>query len=215
MRGSACACGRVTITRTSAGDEGHQRGCDLLGIVAAAALDPAAVVSRHECGEPHAVVIGGDGSETAPPDHGDARSLGLETPPRFGVIGSTDEMLLALPHLKREVTLPILGDLLFRSETVPDLAGELQAVEAARRQDDRIEPPLAALPQSRIDVAAQGLDREPRLEREQLRFPPDRGRADAHLRPQPRTATEGVTSVFALEIGADRKTFRVGGSHVL
>ena len=41
--GSACACGRVTIARTSDGDEGHQRSRDLCGIVTAATLDPAAI----------------------------------------------------------------------------------------------------------------------------------------------------------------------------
>src|SRR3989442_4820727 len=124
MSGSACACGRVTITRTSGGDERHQRGCDLLGIIAAAPFDPAAVVGRHECGEPRAVVIGGDGSETAPADHGDTGSLGLDAPPRFGVISSTDEVLLAFAHLKRERTLPRLRDHFLQIEAVADLAGE-------------------------------------------------------------------------------------------
>src|SRR6266516_2111483 len=213
--GSACACGRVTIARTSGVDEGHQLGRDLFGIVPAATLDPVAVDCRHESGQTHAVVKGGDRRETDAPDNGDTGSLGFYASPGLGVVGRPDEVLLAGAHLKRERTLSRLRDHLFRIEAVPDLACEVQAVEPAGSEDDRVEPAFAAFSQPRVDVAAQGLDRKCRLERKELRSPPDRSGADSHLRPQLRGAAERVTRVLALEVCPDREAFRIGGRHIL
>ena len=75
---------------------------------------------------------------------------------------------------------PASGSISSGSKRWPISRAEAEPVEAARGEDDRVEPALAALAQPRVDVAAQRLDRERRLEREQLRLPPHRRRADAH-----------------------------------
>jgi hypothetical protein len=86
---------------------------------------------------------------------------------------------------------------------VADLGAEAEAVEAARGEHDRVEPALAALAQARVDVSAQRLDRERRLEREQLRLPPCGRGADAHARPDLGRAAERVARIVALEVCAD------------
>ena len=70
-----------------------------------------------------------------------------------------------------------------------DLGVQAEAVETTGGQHDRVEAALAALAQPRVDVAAQRLDRERRLEREQLRAPatdavPTRMPARSSLAPQ-------------------------------
>ena len=57
---------------------------------------------------------------------------------------------------------------------MPDLVGEPQPVEPAGREHDRVEAALAALAEPRVDVAAERLDRERGLEREQLGAPANR-----------------------------------------
>ena len=96
-----------------------------------------------------------------------------------------------------------------------DLGGEAEPVEAARREHDRVEAALAALAQTRVDVPAKRLDRERRLEREQLCLPP-RGRgADPHPRRDLRRAAERIARIVALEVRADDETRGIGGRHVL
>ena len=61
------------------------------------------------------------------------------------------------------------GSITSGSSAQADLVREPEPVEPAGREHDRVEPALAQLAQARVDVAAQRLDRERRLEREQLR----------------------------------------------
>jgi hypothetical protein len=75
-----------------------------------------------------------------------------------------------------------------------DLGGETEAVEPARGEQDRIETALASLAKPRVDVPAQRLDRETRLEGEKL-CTPARGRgADPHpgrISDAPHSASRG------------------------
>ena len=96
-----------------------------------------------------------------------------------------------------------------------DLGSEPEPVETAGREHDRIESALAALAQTRLDVAAQRLDRERRLEREQLRAPADRGRADPHPGSNLRRSAQRVTRILTLEVRADGQPVGVGRGHVL
>jgi hypothetical protein len=88
---------------------------------------------------------------------------------------------------------------------VTDLAAEPEAVEAAGGQHDRIEATLAALAQPRVDVAAERLDRERRLERQELGAAPHGRRPDPHPRKQLGGAAERVAWILADWIGADGK----------
>ena len=75
------------------------------------------------------------------------------------------------------------GSIVSARDAQADLVREPEPVEAAGREHDRVEPALARLAQARVDVAAQRLDRERRLEREQLRAAAHRRGADAHAGP--------------------------------
>src|SRR5204863_9223431 len=120
-----------------------------------------------------------------------------------GVVCSRDEMFVARAHLQRQRTLPGLGDDLVGLEAPADLTREPEPVEAAGREDNRVEPPLPALAQARVDVASQRLDRKGRLEPEQLRAPPDRRGTDPHPRTEPVGSAQRVARILAGEIGAD------------
>src|SRR2546426_3255566 len=214
MSGSACARGRVTITRISVRDEGRQCRRDFTWVLAAAPLDPAAVLRCHERGEPFAVVVGGDRGETTATDHRDARPLGLDAAPRVSVIRRCDEILLAGSHLERKSALTRFRHHHAGVEAKTDLACETETVETASRQHDRVETALPALAQTRIDVAAQWFDRKGRLESEELCTPSDRCGADAHPGAEPGSAAERVTGILALEVGTDHQPVRVRRSHV-
>src|SRR5438477_10945585 len=98
---SACARGRVTITRISRTRyEREQLAAERDGIVAGAALDPRAVLVCDERGERLTVVVRGDGSEAAAADRRNARALRLDAPARLRIVGRGDEMLHAGPHLQ-------------------------------------------------------------------------------------------------------------------
>ena len=71
------------------------------------------------------------------------------------------------------------------------------------------------LPQARVDVPAQGLDGERRLEGEQLGAAAHGGGADAHSRPDAVRAAEGVPRILARQVRADGQTVRVRRRHVL
>ena len=131
------------------------------------------------------------------------------------MIGGGDELLVALAHLERERALRGLRQQLVRVEPPADLAREPEPVEPAGGEHDRVEPSLGALAQPRVDVAAQRLDRERRLEREQLRLAPRRRRADAHPRPDRVGAAQRVARIVALEVRADDEAVRIGRGHVL
>ena len=156
-----------------------------------------------------------DGCEAAALDGGDDRALRLDAAARLRVVGVRDELLLAGTDLQRERALRRLRQHHVRLEPQADLVGEPETVEAARREDDRVEPALAALAQPRVDVAAQRLDRERGLEREQLCTPARGRRADAHLRLDRRRTAERVARIVTLEIRADRETFGIARRHVL
>src|SRR5919197_587549 len=114
------------------------------------------------------------------------------------MVGGRGELLLARTHLKGERALRSLREELVRLEATADLGREAEPVEAAGGEHDGIQPALDALAQARVDVAAQRLNRERGLEREQLRAPPHRGSADPHPRPQLSRAAERVARVVAL-----------------
>ena len=103
---------------------------------------------------------------------------------------------------------PASGSSSSGSNRRPISRAEPEPVEPARREDDRVEPPLAALAQPGVDVAAERLDRERRLEREQLRPPAHRRRPDPHPGPNPVGAAERVPRILARRVGADRRARR-------
>ena len=113
-----------------------------------------------------------DGCQAATADREDTCALGLDTAARLRVVGASNHFLLARAHLQGERALAGLRQELLRLKAVTDLGVQAEAVEAARRQHDGVEPALPAFAQPRLDVAAQRLDRERRLEREQLRASP-------------------------------------------
>src|SRR5204863_9669569 len=130
----------------------------------------------------------------------DALPLRLDAPSRLLVVGRGDELLLAGADLKRERPLTRLGQQLVGLEAAADLARQPEAVETTCRQDDRVEAALAALPQPRVDVPAERLDRQLGLQREQLGAPPDRRGPDAHSRPQRPGAAERITRILPRRI---------------
>src|SRR6478672_13106865 len=105
-------------------------------------------------------------------------------------------MLLTCTNLQCERSLPRLGQELVRREPPVDLGGETQAIQPARGEDDGVEPSLTALPQSRVDVSPQRLDRQLRLEREQLRAPAHGRGADPQSRLQLRDSAESVARIL-------------------
>src|SRR5207248_203059 len=119
------------------------------------------------------------------------------------------ELFLTGANLQGECALSGLRQQLVRVEAAPDLVPEPEPVEAAGRQHDRVQAALAALAQTRVDVAAERRDRELGLERQQLRLAADRGSPDAHPRPQLRDAAERVARILAFEIGAHDEPIRV------
>ena len=141
-------------------------------------LDPRAVSSGDQRRERGAVVMGGDRSQAPAADERDATSFGLDTARasrrrrlrRRGAPRRPSPGARARPGRPRAAS-P-------RVEAQTDLAAEPEPVEPARGQHDGVEATLAALAQPRVDVAAQRLDRERRLEREQLCAPPRGRRAD-------------------------------------
>src|SRR3954471_16362354 len=213
--GPACARGRVTITRTSGGDERHQRRRDFAGIGTGPPLEPAAILGCDQAGQTLTVVIRRYGRETAATDHRDASPLGFHAGPRFAVVCSCDQVLLAGAHLHCERTLPGLRQERAGLEPMTDLGSEPEPVETASREHDRIEPALPALAQTRLDVTAKWLDRERRLDCEELCAPADRCRTDPQPGPKPRHAAQRVAGILALEVRTDGQALRVGRGHVL
>src|SRR5437870_72104 len=101
-----------------------------------------------------------------------------------------------------------------------ELAAERDGIVAGAALDPRavlvcVEPALAALAQPRVDVPAQRLDRERRLEREKLCAPPHRRRPNPHPGPDLVRAAERVARVFARRVRADEETLRIRRGHVL
>src|SRR6266516_4868117 len=137
-------------------------------IVAASPLEPRAVLCSNERGQLLAVVVRRDGCQAATADREDTYALGLDAAARLKVVDASNQLLLACTHLQRERALAGLRQELLRLKAVADLGVQAEPVEAAGRQDDRIEPTLATLAQAGVDVAAQRLDREARLARQQL-----------------------------------------------
>ena len=96
-----------------------------------------------------------------------------------------------------------------------DLVGEPEPVEPAGGEHDRVEPALPTLAEARVDVAPHRLDRERRLEREQLGAPPDRGGPDPHPGADPVGSAQRVTRILARRVRADDEAVGVGRRHVL
>jgi hypothetical protein len=156
----------------------------------------------------------GDGREAAALDDGDDTTLGLDTTSCLRVVDVGDELPFVGAHLQRERTLRGLRQHHVRLESQADLAGQPESIETARREHDRVEPALAALPQARVDVPAQRLDGERRLEREKLRATSRRRRADAHPRTDRVRAAQRVPRILALEVCPDREALRIARRHV-
>ena len=131
------------------------------------------------------------------------------------VVRARDELLLAGPDLERERSLTRLRKQLVRIEPVTDLTPEPEPVESTGGKHHRVESALAALPQARVDVPPQRLDRESRLERQELRPPANGGCSDPHPRPKTHGPAERVAGILARRIGPDGKAFGVGRGHVL
>ena len=161
------------------------------------------------------VVVRGNGRETAAADSCHACTLRSHPAPRLGVVRRGDELLLAFANLERERALAGFGEHFRRLETVADLDLETQPVEAAGGEDDRVETPLGALGEPRVDVPAQWLDGQRGLEREQLRSAPRRCCADTHPRRQAIAPDERVARILARRVRADDEPSRVGRRHVL
>ena len=187
----------------------EQHGGERRRIGAAAPLDPRPVLGGDQRRQLRAVVVGGDRREAAGADRRDTGALGLDPAARLGIVADGDELLLARPHLQRERALRRLGQHRLDRQPQADLAVEPEPVEPAGREHERVEAALAGLAQARVDVAAQRLDRERRLEREQLRAAADRRGADPHPRPELVGADERVARVVALEVRADGEALRV------
>src|SRR5262245_64047506 len=115
-----------------------------------------------------------DRGETASADRRHARALELDPTGRLRVTGLCHDLLLAGADLERQRALPRLGKDLVRLEAVADLAREPEPVEPAGREHDGVQSALRPLAEPRADVSTQRLDREGRLEREELRPAPDR-----------------------------------------
>src|ERR1700747_2537746 len=94
---------RVTTIRIG------ERAAESLGVVADDAPGPRAVLGSDEADEHLAVVVGRDGGEATPTDHGDDGALGLDASARLLVVGRRDEVLLARADLQRNRSLGSLA----------------------------------------------------------------------------------------------------------
>src|SRR5205085_7446609 len=165
--------------------------------------------------EAHTVVMRRDGGEAARSDRGDAGPLGLDPPSRLAVVTGGDELLLAGAHLQRKCSLRRLRQHRLERQPESDLAVETETVEPAGGEDEGVEPALLRLAQASLDIAAQRLDRERRLEGEQLRLPSDGGGADEHAGPNRVSSDESIARVVPREVRAHRESLGVRGGHVL
>ncbi len=145
----------------------------------------------------------------------DTGALRFDSLPRLGRVTRRDELLLPGAHLQRKRALCRLGQHQLDRKAQPDLGVQAEPVEPACREHERVEAALARLAQPRLDVAAQRLDRDRRLEGEQLRLAPHRSRADSHPGAYFVGSDQRVAWVIALEIRTDREPFGVGRGHVL
>ena len=215
--GRACSRGRVTTTLTStaptelrsarpssAGSSPLRRSIHAPSSSATSAVRRLAVVVRRHR------------REAAAADRGDARALGLDATARLRVVDARRRAppRPRAPAARARPGPPPAAARPGRSGS-PISRAEAEPVEPARGEDDRVEPALAALAQARVDVAAQRLDRERRLEREQLRAPAHRGGADAHPGPELGRAAERVARILARQVRADREPVGVRRGHVL
>src|SRR5207244_361904 len=98
------------------------------GIVAAAPLDPGAVLVRDQRGQTVAVVVRRDGLEAAAADHGHTGALRFDARAGLLVSGALDELLLPGADLERDRPLTRLGKQLVGIEAVPDLGAEAEPV---------------------------------------------------------------------------------------
>ena len=100
----------------------HSRelGRERCRVVARAPLHPRAVLCRHEAREHASVVMRGHGRETAAADREHDRALCLDPPAGLRIVGTRDDLLLAVAHLQRERTLPGFGQQRLWLEPPPD-----------------------------------------------------------------------------------------------
>src|SRR4051794_37261181 len=112
----------------------------------------------------------------------DARPLCLDPRVRVPIADMGDKVLFPCTNLKRQGALARFREEVVRVEAEPDLTVEPEPVEPAGREDHGVEAALAAFAQARVDVPAQRLDRQLRLERQQLSLAPARRGAAPHPR---------------------------------
>ena len=155
------------------------------------------------------------GSEAATADQRNSQPLGLHAPARLGIVHGSDEMLFPGANLQRERTLTGLGQHDAGIESRSDLGLQAKPIQAAGRKHAGIEAALAALAQSRVDVSAQRLDGQRRLEREQLRATPHRGRANPEPGAQRRNPAQRIARILPRRIRAHDQPVRVRRGHVL
>ena len=101
------------------------------------------------------------------------------------------------------------------AKTAARISPTTEAVETATREHHRVQPALASLSQASVDVPAERLDRQRRLEREQLGAAPHRRRADAHARPHLRRPAQRVARIVTLEIRRQRPPDRPVSDEVM
>ena len=192
----ACSRGRVTITFTQEpATAARRRARPDRPRFAARTQRPSGSATRAVSVSPswYAAI----GARHPPPIETDTAALGRDPPLRLRVVRGRDELLLADADLQRERALARLGKQLLRVEAMADLRAEPEPVEPAGGEDDGVEAALAALAQPGVDVSAERLDRERRLEREQLRAAAHRGRPDPHPGPDRVRAAERVARILA------------------
>ena len=166
-------------------------------------------------GQHAAVVVRGDRREAPAADRRHALPLGLDPAARLGVVGGPRQALPRrhAPGARGRPGRPREASLRDRAERRSPTQAE--PVEPARCEDHRVEPALAALAEPGVDVPAERLDGEPRLEREELSPPARRCRPDPHAGTELARAAQRVTRILARRVGADGQPVRVSRRHVL
>src|ERR1051326_5377826 len=122
--------------------------CEIERIVTGSALEPGAVLVGDQRTELPTVVVRRDGGQAAAADRRDARALRFDAAARLGVVGVLDERFVSRAPLPSERAPPRLGQQHLRRKAIADLAPQPEPLEPARREHDRIEAPLATLPQT-------------------------------------------------------------------
>ena len=182
-------------SRPRRGHARQRRAAARQRVVTPAPLEPRSVLVRDERRQHHAVVVGRDRREAA--RRRSARYTSAR-PPRGGASRRRRRPPPAAPRRRVPGARARPGPPRARAARVEALRRS-RAARPSRssphgREHDRVEAALAALPQPRVDVAAQRLDDERRLEREQLGAAARRAvpiRMPGRTSPAPQRASRG------------------------